>query len=381
MQDPVPGPECPPTRHLWLRNKSVAVKNLVVLAIWEWMSLWLVIFMVSGTAIYNGFIDGGRNPDRYPRLVLILIYAVVFLLHFVHTWTCFCRTYTNLVLNGCWTLLSNSHFAVKMVDKLQTSNAANRWAKWDPTLSVYESSILGSTSVVPKYRFFHTSDYVTWKDNTLVRWSGDPLLLARRDQDGNNEAPTGLVELQDVETKIAEKATEVAMERIILNATILLSISVVTGFSTWTQSQLLDATSAQLGSLALLASTASGIAAMLSSAQHLNGMASSSWRYLEMTELIISGKNDPGVDKTDIGFTKEAAERDYRRVTLLDFWRAVSTWQVLGMLIFGPAFVLLPFGEERRRTPLERPFQIDVALGESRVFFSRSENEKVTVSL
>lgn len=268
LQNQAPGD--PPTRLLWLRNKSVTVKNLVLLAIWEWMSLWLVFIMVVGTAIYNGFAAGAGNPDRYPRLVLILVYALAFMLHFVYTWVCFCRTYTNLGLNGCWTLLSNANFAVKMVDEVKTMDIKSmtwEYKAWCQ-LAVYESFIFGSTRLVPTYRLGHTKDYATFQDNKLLRY-GEHVLLALSSEGGVDQAPKGLVELQEVEIKSAEKATEVAMERIIFNASILLGISVVTGFSTWTTSQLTDATSTQLGSLALLASTASGIAAMLSSAQNL----------------------------------------------------------------------------------------------------------------
>ncbi len=53
-------------RLLWLRSKSAAVKNLVLLAIWEWVSLWLVGITVIGTAIFNGVAAGGDgNPDKY----------------------------------------------------------------------------------------------------------------------------------------------------------------------------------------------------------------------------------------------------------------------------------------------------------------------------
>jgi hypothetical protein len=364
--------EVPSNRLLWLRNKSVTVKNLVLLAIWEWMSLWLVLIMVVGTTIYNGFAAGAENPDRYPRLVLILVYALAFILHFRYTWVCFCRMYTNLVLNGCWTLLSNANFAVQKAKEVSTG-VITKSPEYSFNAVTYESFIFGSTRLVPKYHFEHCKkEYGEFKFNGV--------LLVAEIKDGEDRAPKSLVELQDIETKTTEKATEVAMERIIFNATVLFSISVVTGFSTWTTSQLTDATSTQLGSLALLASTASGIAAMLSSAQNLKAMVSASWRYLEMTELIISGKKDPGADKPTMGFTKEGEEHSYHRVTLLDFWRAMGTWEVLGVLIFGPAFILLPFGKEQQGSPLERPFQMPVTLGKSQVFFSRTENEQVTVT-
>ncbi|KAE9377623.1 hypothetical protein N431DRAFT_478822 [Stipitochalara longipes BDJ] len=112
--------ERPTTRRIWLRNKSDAVKNLVLLAIWEWISLWLVIITVVSTTIYNGFAASDGNPDRYPRLVLVRVYTFAFVLHFCYTWVCFCRTYTNLVLNGCWTLLSNANFAVQIDDEVFT---------------------------------------------------------------------------------------------------------------------------------------------------------------------------------------------------------------------------------------------------------------------
>ena len=351
-------------RLLWLRSKSAAVKNLVLLAIWEWVSLWLVGITVIGTAIFNGIAAGGDgNPDKYPRLGLMLAYAAAFLVHFAHTWACISRTYTNLALNGCWTLLSNAHFGV---------------TRAPADLSLYESPILGATSFSSRYTLRQRGVLKIKTANNHGHLLGK--LVIEKEEEGH-KAPDGLVDLQEAETKNLEKSTEVALERVIFNATILLGISIVTGFSTWTQSHLLDATSTQLGSLALLASTASGLTAMLSSAQHLNGISASSWRYLEMTELILSGKEDAGVDKTDIGFTKEEPERPLGRITLLDIWSALSHWQVIGAAIFGPAFVLLPFGEERLKTPLSLPFQLSLQVGEHQVVLSRAQNEKIDMAL
>jgi hypothetical protein len=212
-----------------------------------------------------------------------------------------------------------------MADRVVTTDGRREYysgLERKPLPAAYESSILGITHIVPKYNFFHRNNCATPREDGLPR-KGEDVSSSGLTLDPKDKAPKILVELQETKIEIIEKATETTLERTIFNATILLSVSMVTGFSTWTTSQLTDTTSTQLGSLAILASTASGIAAMLSSAQNLKGIASNSWRYLQTAELILGGKKDLGTDKPVMGFTKKDAK--VRSATLLDFWKAKST--------------------------------------------------------
>jgi hypothetical protein len=337
-QDPKMQDSLSKKRSVLLQTESSAVRNVVQLAIWEWVSMWLMAIAVVNTVVYNGFITDESRPDRVPRLVLILIYAAAFLLHFIYTWACFFRIYTYLVLDGCWMMLANAQFA-----------AATRRTNFTK-MTLYESSILGPTRLLETYEKF--------KDRDLK-------FIAKKAKEGN-QAPKSIYSTQETEIKNFESATEAALERISSNATVILGIAVVTGFSTWTQVQLNDATSAQLGSLALLTTTVSGAGAMLSSVLHLSRMKNSSWRFLNMMESIISGQDRLNGDKPYLGFTRENI---YRSVTLLDFWNIMSIYQIPWVLIFGPAYVLLVSHEERS-------YALSVRLGNFRVCFTTEKTDK-----
>ena len=361
-----------------IRTESSAIKNAINLAIWEWVSLWLVVIMVVITAIYNGFVTGDANSDRFPRLALMIAYAVAFLIHFTYTWTCFCRVYTCLVLNGCWTLLGNAHFGVsrstannsdsELFASKTSSLRRSQWGRsqwgrsqWGSdtvrrlsSSNVYDVSLLGPTRVI------HT--YVSAPE---IRLNG-----VKEIKGDINETQKGIRSMQEAEIKNFERASEGAMDRILFNATLLLSISVVTAFSTWTQSQLHDATSTQLGSLALLVSTASGVGAMLSSALHLSNMKSSPWRFLRMTELIICGKTRLDEDNPDIGFTKTDALRKGRRaVSIWDLFWTVQLSHIPGALVFGPAYVLLSSPNDNSPLCPGLGVQPTITLGGSQIIF------------
>ena len=322
-------------RFLPLQTESSAVKNVVQLAIWEWVSMWLMAITVVNTAAYNGFITGESTSDRVLRLVLILIYAAAFLLHFIYTWACFLRIYTRLVFNGCWMMLANAHFAA--------ATRRGTFAK----MTLFESILLGPTRLLETYEKF--------KD-------GDSKFVAKKVDEGN-KAPEGIYLMQETEIKNFESATEAALDYIFSNATVIFGIAVVTGFATWTQSQLNNATSAQLGSLSLFATTLSGAAAIFGSIVHLIRMENSSRRFLNMMELIISGSDE---GKPHLSFTRENI---YRPVTLLDFWHTMSIYQLPWVLVFGPAYVLLD-------SHGERSYMLRVRLGDFQVSFTTERTDK-----
>ena len=67
---------------LWLTSGSHLTKNVVQLLVWEWVSLWLIVIMVFATLLYNGFLTNELSADSYPRLVVIMIYALSYFFHF-----------------------------------------------------------------------------------------------------------------------------------------------------------------------------------------------------------------------------------------------------------------------------------------------------------
>jgi hypothetical protein len=333
-QDPEKQESLAKERLLLLQTESSAVRSCVQLALWEWVSMWLMAIAVLNTAIYNGFITGDSNPDAVLRLVVVLIYAAAFLLHSIYVWVSFCRIYTCFVLNGCWTMLGNAHFAA--AERLGPSTKMN----------VFETSILGPTRLLAAYE----------REEREGQPKFSAKKIAKEDQTKN-----GICSMQQNEIKTFESMSEAAQDRILFNALGSLGIAVVTSFSTWTQSQLRDATSAQLGSLALLVTTVSGAGAMLSSTMHLSKMKSSAWRFLKMAEQIVSGWGGPSEVQPHIGFTMENFK--CRSVTLRDFWGAMSLYQIPWGIVFGPAYVLLSSGRDQS-------YMLRVKLGDIPVSFT-----------
>lgn len=356
-------------------TESNAGKNAINLAIWEWISLWLVIIMITNTAVYNGFTTNDVNPDRFPRLTLTIIYGTVFLLHFAYTWSCFCRAYTGLVLNGCWTILGDARFAISKstIDNpnialirhpITTMEISDQEVEKLTTLDIYDIPLLGPTRLADSYGLDRRGviDAFQESDTGLVQFK----LQKRQETVGDTQM--AIRSMQEAEIKTFEKATEAALDRILFNASILLSVSIVTGFSTWTQSQLRDATSTQLGSLALLASVGSGIGALLSSALHLGNAKSSPWRVLELTETMVSGKTRPVGESPDIGFTRSWGEVSHQ----VNMWSLLGTLRVSQIpmaILFGPAYVLLPSPSDDIASGTVVGSQLIVQIGGTRLLF------------
>ena len=159
--------------------------------------------------------------------------------------------------------------------------------------------------------------------------------------------------MQEAEVKAFEKATEVALERVVFNMAVLMSICISTAFAVWTRSPLNDATSTQIGSYALLASTGTAFAAILSSASQLSSMLNSAKEILRLTELALhklitrkESKTSHPYQKAPFGFAEEV--ETYNRFsgksaslgTLCHANKAL--YQMLLSIVFGPAVGLLP---------------------------------------
>jgi hypothetical protein len=335
---------------------SPAIKNAILLAIWQWVSLWLVAIMVVNTVLYNGFETVEPNSDGWPRIVVVIIYAVIYVLHSIYIWGCFFGAYTFITMSASWTFLSDAGFVV--VDRTRHEVECAKGDAMTRSLTVREidKSTAGPEFVpasFPANLYYIGANAAADADAAAVAEAAAEADAAAEAEERRDEKAIKKVRLkQEAEIKVVESATEAALDRVVFNATILLGISVVTSFSTWTPRQASNSTSTQLGSLALLASASSGLAALLSSAYHASHMRSSAEEILRVKEMVINRKaadyghrSQHDQENPATGFTTQnTLER--HRVLPWHLLHVRKPYQIIPSLFFGPAYILLPTRDE-----------------------------------
>jgi hypothetical protein len=366
-------------RSLWTIHGSQASKNTIQLAIWQWVGLWLMVIMIANTAMYNGFTSGEQNADGWPRIAVVLIYAVFYICHSIFMFYCIFGAYTVAVYSACWTLLGYAGFTIK--GNLDSNNV--------PESRQTDPSTGSSTSIPPpdlqanegtsegKGNLDSNNALENWEiDRSIGSYTFTPKIplpggQANRGTDEGkgggkpsvDERQKSITEVHDKQKKEeeeVEKATKAALDHVLVNTTILLSISVATSFSTWTPRQQSDSTSTQLGSLALLASASSALGALLGSALQASHIRHHAEKILKMKEIIINGKAkkyrkgelDDRDRETMVGFTERFGVKPVRhRIWPHHLLCALKPHHIIFGLFLGPAFVLIP---SRKGSPSER---------------------------
>jgi hypothetical protein len=322
-------------RSLWTIHGSQASKNTIQLAIWQWVGLWLMVIMIANTAMYNGFTSGEQNADGWPRIAVVLIYAVFYICHSIFMFYCIFGAYTVAVYSACWTLLGYAGFTIK--GNLDSNNALENWE--------IDRSI-GSYTFTPK---------IPLPGGQANRGTDESKGEGEPSMDEHQKSIKKVHDKQKKEEEEVEKATKAALDHVLVNTTILLSISVATSFSTWTPRQQSDSTSTQLGSLALLASASSALGALLGSALQASHIRHHAEKILKMKEIIINGKAKKylqgELDKPDwetmVGFARRfEVKPDRHRIWPHHLLRALKPRQIFFGLFLGPAFVLIPSRKE-----------------------------------
>ena len=339
-------------RHLWLTSGSVATKAIVQLAIWEWVSFWLMCTTVATTVISNGFTIGVLSNDGWPRLVVIIIYAVCYLVHVCFVWSSVLHFLTQVGAGAAWSLLHRARFAV--VDRCHLFDYIN-----DQTRPLNFTEIEKSSA---------GSDFIPMTYEAVLPGVPNRPPAIQRSLSETKELEAAMKSLRHDQEKARssfQTAAESALERVIANAGAMLSICVVTGFSTYTTKPLLDNSSTQIGSIALLGSALLGLAAMFTSVLSLSNMNTTYQTLLGMKELKINGKAVEYATRRIyqgrvVGFTQGSVHAT--KVTLWHLLRAMNWWSRILSLLFGPAYALLPTADDdtRHSTDASFEYKIDV---------------------
>ncbi|KFG86415.1 hypothetical protein MANI_002389 [Metarhizium anisopliae] len=362
-QCPAKPVEAVPERRCWVTSSSPMMKGVVQVAIWEWVSAWLMELTFFITLIHNGFFSGKEGRDSIPRLAVVVLYFLCFIIHFFYFWSLFLKFLTLVCAGAAWSLLNRALFAV--VDRnflfshiIDNSEPLDFWEieksssgtsfearNYDAALSIH----LQQPQQIPQSQ--------TQKDN----------LAAAQKQVGNDQ--------EKLRTDIYS-AVDKTLDSVLINIVTMLGICIAQAFSTWTAQPLIDNSSTQIGSLALVASALTGIASMFRSVLHMGTATKAFNQLLSLKEIKINRQTIEYVERRPyrneiVGFCNGYLQT--RRITISDLFRIPSGTAMLLAVLFSPVFSLLPNESEnsRRLSSFELCVQ---AMGQNVVFTTNRTN-------
>lgn len=343
------------TPSFWLTSGSQLTTNVVQLAVWEWVFLWMNMGMVVSTLLYNGIFTENHGPDSYVRVTLVLIYASAYCLHAIFVWYSVTTFFTMVSAGSAWSMLHRANFAVVDLNqfKERLESPPDNPSPLDFRLINKASAAFVPSNYAVKLEHDGdpappTSERTNSSNDAISSLSTTLLELHPEENTGLQEALATIKAVQETERQHAIDAAQTALDRVVANGMIMTMIIISSGFIMWTSAPT-DAKSTQLGSLGLLASLSLGVAAMFTSAVQMSILNSAFKMILHLKEVNINGH---AVDYTkkrvsgrkNIGFVYGKLKSHLVRGR--DLIRTASVWDVLSLLLFGPAFTLLPTSAE-----------------------------------
>ena len=364
--DPTDGQ--PDHSRLWISSGSALTKNIVQLLVWEWVSLWLILIMLFATLLYNGFLTNELSPDSYPRLTVVIIYVLAYIAHFTYVWTICGSFFTSVAAGASWSLLQRAKFVIGDHKTLR------RHIEGSPL--EFRGIDKASIEYLPltfSARFKH--------EVNLARSPIDGSPTPPTPDDANAEEPDDPKEVraalatldvvQKTQRTTATESATTALDRVITNAMVMMGVTLSSGFSSWTMGQVSsntpnNFTSAQIGSLALLASLSLGAATMFTSAMHLGILDSSYRTIVSLKEMKINGEAVDHYKRRPLSDAHLSFSRGTVPVSSVGFFEILFTNRLrnlFGVLLFGPAFALMPRRADDDRTSEETKFDLKVKVG------------------
>jgi hypothetical protein len=212
-----------------------------------------------------------------------------------------------------------------------------------------------------------TSTYSASLEHDMIDERESVIAITEKSEEEQKELQAALATIeaeQKTEKENTIAAADRALDRVVAKALIMLAVTMSSGFSVWTGT-VAYADSNQLGSLALLASLTVGVGAMFTSALALNAMNSSFRVLLQLKEIKINGHAveyyQKRVSRTKaIGFTHGSIQA--REVRLSDILAVKAIWGVFCLLLFGPAYALLPTAADASRQSANTQFELHVTV-------------------
>lgn len=346
-----------PTPSMWLTSGSSLTKNMVQVAIWEWVCVWMVLGMMVATLTFNGFFSNHTTPDAYPRLVVAMIYVSAFCVHAWYVWKTVSSFFTLFAAGGSWSLLNKASFA--SVDRGQLEAGVKGGSR-----PLFRK--IGKPSSSPTFPPYENCQLKGVEDLTSADSAKGPSASADEDEGAVNTVDVW----QRAEIQSTVQAGVVALERVITNVVTIVGITITTGFASWTSISDTGDSTTQLGSLALLASLTIGTGAMFSSAIELSVMATSFRNVLFYKEIMINRQATAYVQKRAkkkniVGFTHETVKM--KRVGLKELAGFAKPW---ALMVFGPGYALLPSEEDHFRQSAGAQFEFCAGVRDKKVLLT-----------
>lgn len=344
-----------------VKVSSPVMKNLVQIAVWNSVSFWLVFVMVVNTVMLDGFISGNIVTESWLCLTLVTLYAAANFGHQYRTSILLYKNFTIVVFQACWRIVCKEFTMLSFFDYHGWANGdADRKALVsregsDVVWTSFDLDLFGAAQLSNTYRFVNpTSDRMASYEEgrgfqilpaDFVR---KRCILKKRDKAESNVEKV-LKADWEAEIKSLEKATESGLDRVLFNVVVMLGICLATGLTPWTSYRSTDATSAQLGSYALLLSISTGIVALLGSITHLTNATQSAERLLLLQQATIRAEyrthssDEPrvlGPGRPQLSFLHDIRGRS--QVTQWGLWRLAALREKLLWILFGSALILVP---------------------------------------
>lgn len=356
----------------WLTNGSPLTKAVVQLTVWEWLLLWVNTVLVIATFIHNRGLNQTPGRERYMRLVCVSVFAICYVLHAVYILHSFKAFLTWVGAGGTWSFLNRANFAV--VDKRQLDYKF-RQAK-SPEIEFRhinkanghpcpENYDVGLEQVPP-----FVSDDSTISGNDLHE-PIDEIMLDRRGE--LKSALETLIDVQQTERKIATTAATQARDQVIAIGVIMLLLLFWYQTSEWIGPTLEEMTNISLSFWSLVVVLGLGAGAMLRSAFNMRTMIISFQALVFLKEIKINGQAtdyaNKRVSKTQaIGFTHGNVRPCQCDLHDLIKLHNIRDW--FALIIFGPAYFLLPSSSDQSRSSEIVDFQITASVRGQTVMFT-----------
>jgi hypothetical protein len=349
------------TPPMWLTTGSSLTSSMIQLAVWEWISIWMVLAMLMSTLAFNGFLNGELSQDSYPRLVIVLIYVMSFALHAWYVWKS-CRTFFTVVAAGAsWSLLHKASFVsvdLQQLERRVTENADSPAFK-----QVGKPSSSSTFPVTPTVLHHDVGHNI-------------PATVDENISDVQKSEASTVADWQKRDISSCVESGKLASDNIITNAMTILGVTITTGFTVWTNKTDSTLDSSQLGSLALLASLALGTSAMFTSAIHLSVTNSAFQNVLFLKELMINGESSSHVSKRAskkkiLGFSHGSIR--YQPVGMMELMKLSK---IGSMIFFGPAYALLPTAADHKRQAPGAEYEFHTTVRGKNVIFTTSKTNR-----
>ena len=332
-----------------VKTYSPVVKSLVQIAIWNSVSFWLVLVMFVNTLVYSGAVSKNVTNDSPIRLVLVGSYAIANIGHEYYTTKLLYRNFSLLLFQTCWTIICRDFLFLPST----TYALYQKQRGWHHKLlrstgmdlARYNFELFGTNEHSYTYHASGKRDEIQ-TGSRYKPWSD---LVVQDKQESNFDKH--VKPLREADIKAYEKATDSALEKTLANVAILLGICLATGLAPWTSISANNATSAQLGSYALLISISTGILALVSSITLLTNATESAGTLLLYQEKTIAARrfeHEPEdvarkfslQDVPQLSFSKGIAGESH--MTPFSLWWSTSSLLKLPCLLFGSALMLIP---------------------------------------